>query len=149
MSRSFCAPVRVWSVFSDWLSIWRMRSRVTLNVRCVEARDSRGATRRIRLEQDSARAGIPVATASPFAGKAGAWVVTTETLAVDETQSSGRTLNSRLGSAEERASRSAIFVREHPRPEIAKLPGLFETNIGPQFGPRADRCAVPRQTKGP
>jgi hypothetical protein len=55
---------------------------------CVEARDSRGATRRIRLDQDSARAGIPVAIASPFAGKARAWVVTTETLEVDEQRSS-------------------------------------------------------------
>ena len=32
-SRSFCASARLWSFFSDWFSIWRMRSRVTLNVR--------------------------------------------------------------------------------------------------------------------
>ena len=32
-SRSFCASARDCSFFSDWFSIWRMRSRVTLNVR--------------------------------------------------------------------------------------------------------------------
>ena len=32
-SRSFCASARLWSFLSDWFSIWRMRSRVTLNVR--------------------------------------------------------------------------------------------------------------------
>ena len=32
-SRSFCASARDWSFLSDWFSIWRMRSRVTLNVR--------------------------------------------------------------------------------------------------------------------
>ena len=32
-SRSFCASASDCSFFSDWFSIWRMRSRVTLNVR--------------------------------------------------------------------------------------------------------------------
>ncbi len=32
-SRSFCASARLWSFFNDWFSIWRIRSRVTLNVR--------------------------------------------------------------------------------------------------------------------
>ena len=32
-SRSFCASARLCSFFSDWFSIWRIRSRVTLNVR--------------------------------------------------------------------------------------------------------------------
>ena len=32
-SRSFCASARDCSFLSDWFSIWRMRSRVTLNVR--------------------------------------------------------------------------------------------------------------------
>ena len=32
-SRSFCASARLWSFLSDWFSIWRMRSRVTLKVR--------------------------------------------------------------------------------------------------------------------
>ena len=32
-SRSFCASASDCSFFSDWFSIWRIRSRVTLNVR--------------------------------------------------------------------------------------------------------------------
>ena len=32
-SRSFWASASDWSFLSDWFSIWRMRSRVTLNVR--------------------------------------------------------------------------------------------------------------------
>src|SRR5439155_119159 len=32
-SRSFCASARLCSFFSDWFSIWRIRSRVTLKVR--------------------------------------------------------------------------------------------------------------------
>ena len=32
-SRSFWASARLCSFFSDWFSIWRIRSRVTLNVR--------------------------------------------------------------------------------------------------------------------
>ena len=37
-SRSFCASASDCSFFSDWFSIWRMRSRVTLNVRPTSSR---------------------------------------------------------------------------------------------------------------
>jgi hypothetical protein len=59
---------------------------------------------------------------------------------MDETQSSGRTLSSRLVSAEERACRSAVFVRENPRPEIAKLSGLFQRTLDPNLDPMLARC---------
>jgi hypothetical protein len=37
-SRSFWASARCWSFLSEWFSIWRIRSRVTLNVRPTSSR---------------------------------------------------------------------------------------------------------------